>query len=281
MPVRLSEEEVVTIGVLADKGKNHCEIARTLGVSEGTVRYHLRRQAEGAQDGRRQKGSQGEALAGIIGAWMQGHPDGQRPPNVRQLYDHLVYECDYSIELLSFDAALCAPALAEAEAPHVPASGDAAWGPEPGGLGRVSVGNELEPLSAFIMVLSHSRRPAIVWSRRRDQLVLAAVPQRELSPTAGSGRRQPDRQRQDGHRLGRRPLGRDPSAVPGLMLDRWVFTLMPVDRGKPKRRINLHTAPRCFVSTHRADSGDDPSGAYRAGSSETQVWKRIGSHLCR
>ena len=80
MPVRLSEEEVVTIGVLADKGKNHCEIARTLGVSEGTVRYHLRRQAEEAQDGRRQKGFQAEALAGIIGAWMQEYPDGQRPP---------------------------------------------------------------------------------------------------------------------------------------------------------------------------------------------------------
>ncbi len=52
-------------------------------------------------------------------------------------------------------------------------------------------------------------------------------------------------------------------------------------RGEARKRINLHTAPRCFVSTHRADSGDDPSGAYRAGSSETQVWKRIGSHLCR
>ena len=71
MPVRLSEEEVVTIGVGADKGKNHCEIARTLGVSEGTVRYHLRRQAEEAQDGRRQKGFQAEALARIIAAsWI-------------------------------------------------------------------------------------------------------------------------------------------------------------------------------------------------------------------
>ena len=52
MPKRLREEEVVTIRVLAEKGQNHCEIARTVGVTESTVRYHLRRAAEGAGDGR-------------------------------------------------------------------------------------------------------------------------------------------------------------------------------------------------------------------------------------
>ncbi len=172
MPVRLSEEEVVTIGVLADKGKNHCEIARTLGVSEGTVRYHLRRQAEGAQDGRRQKGFQAEALAGIIGAWMQGHPDGQRPPNVRQLYEHLVYECDYSSSYRSVLRYVRRhwpkPKLRTFRRVETPpgAQSQVDWAEYP----SVAVGNELEPLSAFIMVLSHSRQPAIVWSRRRDQL---------------------------------------------------------------------------------------------------------------
>lgn len=34
MPVRLSLEGIVTIRVLASKGKNHCELARTVGVSE-------------------------------------------------------------------------------------------------------------------------------------------------------------------------------------------------------------------------------------------------------
>ena len=172
MPVRLSEEEVVTIGVLADKGKNHCEIARTLGVSEGTVRYHLRRQAEEAQDGRRQKGFQAEALAGIIGAWMQEYPDGQRPPNVRQLYDHLVYECDYSSSYRSVLRYVRRhwpkPKLRTFRRVETPpgAQSQVDWAEYP----SVAVGNELEPLSAFIMVLSHSRRPAIVWSRRRDQL---------------------------------------------------------------------------------------------------------------
>jgi DNA-binding NarL/FixJ family response regulator len=43
MPCRLRTEEVVTIRVLTEKGASHCQVARTLGLSEGTVRYHLRR----------------------------------------------------------------------------------------------------------------------------------------------------------------------------------------------------------------------------------------------
>ena len=35
---RLPEEEVVTIEVLAERGQSKSEIARTLGVTEGTVR---------------------------------------------------------------------------------------------------------------------------------------------------------------------------------------------------------------------------------------------------
>jgi hypothetical protein len=43
MARRLRGEEVMTIRVLAEKGQNHCEIARTLGVTEGAVRYRPRR----------------------------------------------------------------------------------------------------------------------------------------------------------------------------------------------------------------------------------------------
>jgi DNA-binding NarL/FixJ family response regulator len=40
MPVHLSEEEVVTIRILAEKGQKKSEIARAMNVTEGTVRYH-------------------------------------------------------------------------------------------------------------------------------------------------------------------------------------------------------------------------------------------------
>ena len=52
MPKHLRRDEIVTIKVLSEKGENHCQVARLLGVSEGTVRYHLRRTTSGAIDGR-------------------------------------------------------------------------------------------------------------------------------------------------------------------------------------------------------------------------------------
>jgi DNA-binding NarL/FixJ family response regulator len=52
MPTYLRREEIVTINVLSGKGENNCQVARLLGVSEGTVRYHLRRTASGSIDGR-------------------------------------------------------------------------------------------------------------------------------------------------------------------------------------------------------------------------------------
>jgi len=51
MPKHLPREEIVTIQVLNEKGENNCQMARLLGVSEGTVRYHLGRAASGAVEG--------------------------------------------------------------------------------------------------------------------------------------------------------------------------------------------------------------------------------------
>ncbi len=73
---RLSEDEIVTVRVLEEKGQNHCAIARTLGVTEGTVRYHLRRAAEGAEDGRKFKAFKVEPLAEVIAAWHDERAPG-------------------------------------------------------------------------------------------------------------------------------------------------------------------------------------------------------------
>ena len=45
MARKLSQEEIVTLKTLKKKGQSNVEIGRTLGVSEGAVRYHLRRAA--------------------------------------------------------------------------------------------------------------------------------------------------------------------------------------------------------------------------------------------
>ena len=172
MPVRLSEEELVTIGVLASKGKNHCEIARTLGVSEGTVRYHLKRAAAGCRDGREDKPFKAEAMERVIGCWMEGRQGRKRPVNVRELYEHLLYEWAYDGSYRSVLRYVRRhwprPKVRTWRRVETPAGAQSQtdWAEYP----SVVIGGEFESLSAFVMVLSHSRWPAIVWSRRQDQL---------------------------------------------------------------------------------------------------------------
>lgn len=172
MPVRLSQEEVVTIRVLADKGQNHCEIARTVGVTESTVRYHLRRAAEGAEDGRRDKEQKAETMAEVIAAWHAEREGSRRPVNVMELYEHLLAEYGYSGSYQSVRRFVRRyypkPRMRTyRRVETVPgAQSQTDWGEFP----RVDVGRGPEGLSAFVMVLSHSRKPAVVWSRRKDLL---------------------------------------------------------------------------------------------------------------
>src|SRR5581483_7685907 len=99
MPPKLSAEEIVTLQVLNQKGQSHTQIAQTLGVTEGAVRYHLRRQ--GQPDGRANKPRKAQPLAPGIDHWVQDqHGDGGagasgRPVNVQALYDWLRGEHGY------------------------------------------------------------------------------------------------------------------------------------------------------------------------------------------
>lgn len=96
MPKRLREEEVVTIRVLAEKGQSHCEVARTIGVNESTVRYHLRRSAEGTERGRREKPPKAQTLAEMFEARHAVRRDSARPAYGMELYEHLIAEYDNS-----------------------------------------------------------------------------------------------------------------------------------------------------------------------------------------
>lgn len=172
MARRLSEEEVLVIQVLAEKGQNHCQIARTVGVTEGAVRYHLRRAAEGAVDGRGERSFQAESMSEVIAAWHAERKDERRPVNVRDLYEHLVAEYEYGGSYRSVLRYVRRhyprPKLRTYRRVETPpgAQVQTDWGEYP----RVDLGAGPEPLSAFIMVLSHSRKPAVVWSRKKDQL---------------------------------------------------------------------------------------------------------------
>lgn len=178
MPCRLSPEEIVTVHVLRSKGQSNCAIARTLGVSEGTVRYHAKRRADGAVDGRSGKPFKGEAVAGLIKEWIDEHErlraqgDEDRPVNVRDLFDFLVTQHDYRgsyRSVLRFvRRRYPAPRLRTYRRVETPPGAQAQvdWGEFSG----IDIGDGPQTLYAFVMVLSHSRKPAVVWSRRTDQL---------------------------------------------------------------------------------------------------------------
>jgi len=173
MPARLRPEEIVTIGVLDEKGMARREIARRLEVWEGAVRYHLRRRAAGAVDGRKQKVFKAIGVKPEIDAWFSAQPtdEGSRPVNVRDLFEHLVeshhYGGSYSSIVRFVRANYPRPKLRTyRRVETVPgAQSQTDWGEFP----RVDVGEaEDVSLSAFVMVLSHSRKFAIVWSLSHD-----------------------------------------------------------------------------------------------------------------
>ena len=79
--------------MLSEKRVSNCAIARQLGVTEGTVRYHLRR--EGTPDGRANKVFKAEELSEVIEHWREWRSEVARPINVKELHDHLEREFGY------------------------------------------------------------------------------------------------------------------------------------------------------------------------------------------
>jgi transposase len=175
MPPKLTAEEIVTLQTLKHKGQSQTQIAQTLGVTEGAVRYHLRRQ--GQQDGRQGKPCKAAPLAAVIEAWLaQGRAarpgEGGRPGNVQALHDWLRlehgYEGSYKSVLRFVRARSAPPRLRPYRRVETPPAAQAQvdWGE----FGGIDLGHGPETLYGFVLVLSHSRREALIWCRRMDQL---------------------------------------------------------------------------------------------------------------
>jgi transposase len=149
---RLTAEEVVTIGVLKAKGMPQREIARQLGVTEGAVRYRLRRATEGAEDGRRNKPQRADGVASVIVRWVEDVA-GDRRINVVELYEHLRdvhgYDGSYRSVLRYVRRRWGRPRIRTyRRVETVPgAQAQTDWGEYP----RVDLGDGPEPLSSFTM----------------------------------------------------------------------------------------------------------------------------------
>lgn len=166
----------MTIDVLTDKGMSNREVARLLGVSEGTVRYHRRRRAEGAGDGRSRQVRKAAAFREAIDAWLAGRGESS-PSNVAELHHWLVSEHGFDGSLRSLQRYVREvyprpPRRARRRIETPPgAQAQADWAHFPG----VWVGGRRQDLYAFEMQLSWSRYAAVVWSRHKHQLAWLAV----------------------------------------------------------------------------------------------------------
>src|SRR4029453_6196426 len=96
---RLDPEARMTIKALSARGATRSGIARLLGVTEGTVRYHARRMASGAADGRSRQRQAAEAFAEAIGHWRSLRDGGG--VNLAALHDWLRREHGYGRSLRS------------------------------------------------------------------------------------------------------------------------------------------------------------------------------------
>ena len=90
----------MTIQVLHERGQSQRQTAQLLGVSEGAVRYHLRRAHNGAADGRQKPALIEQlGLTEAVAHWWQAQVEilgKQRPPSVQLLHEFLRDEYGYS-----------------------------------------------------------------------------------------------------------------------------------------------------------------------------------------
>jgi transposase len=71
------------------------EIARKLGVSEGAIRYHIKRRCSGKEDGRKHKPSCLDPFFSAIELWIEDYRESRRRPTLKTLYTWLKRDHGY------------------------------------------------------------------------------------------------------------------------------------------------------------------------------------------
>jgi transposase len=158
------------MSVLLEQGHSQSAVARLLGVSEGTVRYHGKRAKSRALDGRSKQVSKASVVADAIEAWRSQQAEGRI--NLSLLHDWLCREHGYTGSLKSvqrhWKRTYPAPKIRARRRVETPPGAQAQvdWVEFPG----VTLGREEVDLVALIVTLSWSRKRAVVWARGKDML---------------------------------------------------------------------------------------------------------------
>lgn len=160
----------MTIKTLRAHGVPNTRVAAQLDVTEGAVRYHLRRMAAGATDGRARQRPRAEALHGAIAHWLETHRD--RGLNLAALHAHLAEEHGFTGSVRSIQRYVSTRfprprrrARRRVETPPG-AQAQADWSHH----ADVLIDDVPRDLFAFHLRLSHSRFEATIWCERKDQV---------------------------------------------------------------------------------------------------------------
>jgi len=169
--MKIDQEGRMTINHLCSKGVSNREVARLLGVSEGSVRYHRERQQTRAIDGRSLQPQLAEDWKEAIAHYISSL--GRNGTiNLAALHDWLVAEHDYPGSRRSvqryFRKHFPKPRKRARRRVETPPGAQAQvdWDE----YRRLWVGGQQVPGYRFHMKLSHSRMGATVWSPRKDQI---------------------------------------------------------------------------------------------------------------
>lgn len=167
---RLESEGRTAMAVLLDQGHSQSVVARLLGVTEGTVRYHRKRRKASVVDGRTKQAFKASVHGEAIAHWRAQQGDGRI--NLAGLHAWLQREHGYDGSLRSvqryWKRTFPAPAIRARRRVETPPGAQAQvdWAEFPG----VVLGQELLDLVALVMTLSWSRKRAVVWARSKDML---------------------------------------------------------------------------------------------------------------
>ncbi len=174
---KLSKEHLMTITILDQTGESRSAIARRLKVTEGAVRYRLKRMESAVVDGRaKQTLIDRLGLGEVVAQWwatQRASLPAERCPNAEILHDLLVGDHAYTGSVKSVRLFLRSrfprPKLRPYRRIETPPGAQAQvdWSDH-----RIDIGDAGGPtlLHAFHLVLSHSRMEAVIWCRTMEQV---------------------------------------------------------------------------------------------------------------
>ena len=173
------KEEIVTMDILRRQGETNQAIALRLGITEGAVRYHLKRLAQEAKDGRAKLSLIEQLeLVEAVDHWWKNQLEllaKDRAPNVKELWTFLSDNYHYTGTYKSVQKYVQKHFPKPPKRPFRRVETPAAAQTQSDWMDysvRLSTdqGVELVTLYGFVMTLSHSRKSAVIWSSRMDQL---------------------------------------------------------------------------------------------------------------